>query len=611
MCLLLGATLGGGAKAGAQTVVADSNVAAEVASMARWSDPVNGLTARVDFVDPAGPAGYVVLVHLRNVSSSPLRVPMGNSPDSRLARLFELHKRDRKGEWHRVPWMPGEHLEGGGPVVDRGGVLYAGLSAGQDITRPPVVLQPGEGALVYLWGDRPGGDEWTHPLDLKIVLRLKEGLNSAGAVEELRVTMSKGGKLPSSTKISSTPASTWTGVLETLPFPTRRAIKLHAQRRGKLECPTILPPFSLSIGHPLARDMWDTQYEGLCRSNIALDAAVDLYQSNPMCSILEKRMTEASHGVVKLMIASQAVRVGSEKAKGLFNSLCQSTEWGEVRELHGALSHLLHGYGERTPPWLLALVEKVLTDERRLTFDRSSEFPGAEGVSGRTVLEHAIMDERLPLALARTKCPGAFSVLESSFKKCPSDHGVLALTWLGDPRAAPLLLDALRTRTLALSPSSRADVDDLSRAVAKFRIQEAVPLLIEHSKSPEAVTALGGLGDLRARNCLEKLVNKEPGQMTEVSIVARIALAALEPDKRRARFEELLKGPFDDRWTAIKVVRKMAELEDPSLNPLFMSNVATSDDKYVVRASVEHLGRMKARESVPVLLGSFDHKFDP
>lgn len=46
------------------------------------------------------------------------------------------------------------------------------------------------------------------------------------------------------------------------------------------------------------------------------------------------------------------------------------------------------------------------------------------------------------------------------------------------------------------------------------------------------------------------------------------------------------------------------------LEPSFMAYVATSDDKYVVRASVEHLGRMKAREAVPVLLGSFDHKFD-
>ncbi|WP_265593192.1 HEAT repeat domain-containing protein [Verrucomicrobium sp. BvORR034] len=586
-----------------------TEMAAEVSAMARWSEPVNGLAARVDFVDPWGPAGYVVLVQLRNVGSSPLRVPMGNPPDSQLARLFELHKHDRKGAWHRVPWMPGEHLEGDGPKVERGGVIYAGHSAGQDIVRPPVVLQPGEGALVYLWGDRSGGDSWRHPLDVKIVLRLREGQNSTVAVDGPPLTMSKGGKSPSSIKTSNTSASTWTGVLETPPFPTRRAIKLHVHRRGQLECPTILPPVSYAVGHPLTRDLWGTQFEGLCQSNIALDAAVDLYQPLPMRSILEKRMAEASPMVVKLLIALPAPRMGSEPATSLLKNWAQTTEWREVRELHRALSHLLHCYGHETPPWVLVVVEKVLTDDRKLTFDRSSA--GAGGVAARTVLEHATVEERLPLALARTKCPGAFSVLEANFKKYPSDYGVLALTWLGDPRAAPLLMDALRTRTLALQPSSWPDVDDLSRAVAKFRIQEAVPLLMEHSKSPEAVTALGRLGDLRARDYLEKLVNKEPGQMTEVSLAARIALAALEPDKRRARFEELLKGPFNDRWRAIEVVKKMAELEDPSLNPLFMAYVATSDDKHVVCASVEHLGRMKAREAVPVLLGSFDCKFDP
>lgn len=475
--------------------------------------------ARMDFVDPSGPAGYVVLVQLRNVGSSPLRVPMGNSPDSQLARLFELHKRDRKGEWHRVPWMPGEHLEGDSPKVERGGAIYAGLSAGQEIVRPPVVLQPGEGALAYLWGDRSGGDSWRHPLDVKIVLRLKEGQNSAPAVDRLPLTTSKGGKLSSSTKISSASASTWTGVLETPPFPTRRAIKLHVHRRGQLECPTILPPISYAIGHPLTRDMWSTQFEGLCQSNIALDAAVDLYQPLPMRSILEKRMAEASPMLVKLLIALPAARIGSEPATSLLKNWAQTTEWSEVRELHRALSHLLHCYGQETPSWVLVLVEKVLTDDRELNFDHSS---GAGGVAARTVLEHATVKERLPLALAQTKCPGAFSVLEANFKKYPSDYGVLALTWLGDPRAAPLQLDALRTRTFALQPSSWPDVDDLSGAVAKFRIQEAVPLLMEHSKSPEAVTALGRLGDLRAQDYLEKLVNKEPGQMTEVSLAARI-----------------------------------------------------------------------------------------
>ncbi|WP_157210908.1 hypothetical protein [Verrucomicrobium spinosum] len=576
--------------------------------MARWSEPVNGLAARVDFVDPTGPAGYVVLLQLRNVGASRLRVPMGNPPDSQLARLFELHKRDRRGAWHRAPWMPGEHLDGDGPKVERGGVIYAGLSAGQDIVRPPVVLQPGEGALVYLWGDRPGGDERRHPLDVKIVLRLKEGLDSAAAVDGPSLTAPKGGKLLTATKPSSALVPTWTGVLETPPFPTRRAIKFHAHRRGQLECPTILPPISYAIGHPLTRDMWGTQFEGLCQSNIALDAAVDLYQPLPMRSILEKRMGEASPMVVKLLIAVPAVRMSSAPAMSLLKNWAQTTEWSEVRELHRALGHLLYCYGQETPPWLLALIEKVLTDERKLTFDHSS---GPSGVAARTVLEHGTEEERLPLALARTRCPGAFSVLEANFKKYPSDYGVLALTWLGDPRAAPLLLDALRTRTLALQPSSWPDVDDLSRAVARYRIQESVPLLMEHPKSPEAVTALGRLGDLRAQAYLEKLINTEPGQMTEISLAARIALAALEPAKRRVRFEELMKGPFHGRWRAVEVVRKMAGLEDPSLSPLFMAYVATSDDKYIVRASVEHLGQMRAHEAVPVLLASFDRKFDP
>lgn len=117
-----------------ESIMSQSSLA-EVVSMNRWSEPVNGLVARVDFVDPSGPAGYVVLVQLRNVGSSPLRVPMGNPPDSQLARLFEQHKRDRKGEWHRALWMPGEHLEGDGPKVERGGVPQRLRSAGSDLAR--------------------------------------------------------------------------------------------------------------------------------------------------------------------------------------------------------------------------------------------------------------------------------------------------------------------------------------------------------------------------------------------------------------------------------------------------------------------------------------------
>lgn len=578
--------------------------------MARWSDPVNGLTARVDYVNPAGPAGFVVLVQLRNVSSSPLRVPMGNSPDSRPARLYELHKRDRKGEWHRAPWLPGEHLEGDGPVADRGGVLHAGFLVGQDIERPPVVLQPGEGALVYLWGNKPGGDERSLPLDLKVVLRLK-----AGQIQTVAkgLANAKGG--PATAEQGDGSLASWTGVLETPAFPTHRASKLHRQRRGQLECPEYLPPFRLFIGNPLLQDMSEHQFDGICDSNFALNAAVELYRVGPMRSILEKRMANATSPLLRLMIAMLAVRMDSEAAMNHIRSCSQTAEWSEVREFHSALTHLLREYGSETPPWLLVLVEKVLTDDRALSVARSST---NGSIIPSNVLENATKRETLPLTLAYAKCPGAFSVLEANFKKYPSNEGLWGLRELRDVRAAPLLWQALRSKLAdpkGQNPSAaRLDEESLASAVAAARITDAAPLLMQLPESSQMLMALGSLGDLRARDYLQQMSENgivEGKARPDLAFWASIALAALEPEKRTIRFEELLGALSNDERQMISVVSSMGALEDPRLIPLFSSLAANCSNKYVVRDSVMHLGTLKARQSVPTLLGIFDRQFDP
>ncbi len=604
----------------AQATETDAKIAAEVSALAQWSAPVNGLVARVDFVDTWRYTGYVVLVQLRNVGATPLRVPMGNSPDSRLARLFELHKLHQKGEWQRVPWMPGEHLDGDGPEVNRGGVLYGGIASGQDFERTPVVLQPGEGAQVYLWGDRATADGGGFTEQLRIRLLLSDKQLTQLATGENGATPSKG-KVSSSkggSRLASVPD--WTGEIQTPAFPVRKATRLHEYRRGSLECPTVVAPFSYSLGSPLNRDFWGPQLPALERCNAALNEAINLYEPTQMRRILESRTTENASPLARLMIASLVAPLGSESAKAFLQSRADATDFEEVREFHEALSTLLHGYGKDAPTWALVLMEKVLTDERKLTFN-AERGPASGLTSASRVLEHATKDGRLAVALARTQCAGAFSVLEANFKRYPTHEGALALGLLSDLRAGPLLMDQLLRRIQSAQPRgslAKLELDWLASALADLHIKDAAPLLMQLRPTPVVIIAVGQLGDLKARDWLQKLMEGEEASSSErrsssqeVKSAAKIALAALEPEHRVTRFEELLKGPFADKWKEVNVVREMAALEDSQLVPLFLTLAATSQNKHVVRTSVEHLGEMRARQAVPVLLEIVNRSFDP
>lgn len=265
-------------------------------------------------------------------------------------------------------------------------------------------------------------------------------------------------------------------------------------------------------------------------------------------------------------------------------------------------------------------VEKVLTDERKLTFN--AERGSTSGTtSALRVLEHATVDERLAASLARTKCPGAFSVLEANFRKYPTPEGALALDLLGDQRAGPLLLEHLR-RSIQRAPSEEAlaklDFDWLARPLAHLRVKDSAPLLMQPRPNSDVVLAVGRLGDLRAQDWLQRLTegkssSSEHSQNDSQQIIfsAKIALAALEPEHRITRFEELLKGPFSDEWKELTVVSEMAALEDSRLIPQFLALAVTSKNKHVVRTSVEHLGEMRARQAVPMLLEIVERPFDP
>ena len=136
--------------------------------------------------------------------------------------------------------------------------------------------------------------------------------------------------------------------------------------------------------------------------------------------------------------------------------------------------------------------------------------------------------------------------------------------------------------------------------------------------TPDMIIAVGRLGDLNAHDWLQRLTkgrspSLEHGQnfSQKVKFSARVALSALDPDHRITRFEELLKGPFSEEWMEVQVVREMAAMGDSRLIPLFMTLTATGKNKHVVRSSVEHLGEMRARQAVPVLLDIVDRPFDP
>jgi hypothetical protein len=62
-------------------------IAADMERLLAWSEPVNGLAARIEYV-----FGGTVLVRRKNTAQRPIAVPAGNPKDTNLPQAFEIRR---------------------------------------------------------------------------------------------------------------------------------------------------------------------------------------------------------------------------------------------------------------------------------------------------------------------------------------------------------------------------------------------------------------------------------------------------------------------------------------------------------------------------------------
>ena len=138
----------------------------------------------------------------------------------------------------------------------------------------------------------------------------------------------------------------------------------------------------------------------------------------------------------------------------------------------------------------------------------------------------------------------------------------MALGYLGDSRAIPLLIDFVKQKGPLVKQEKGGILDDALlrpvEALANLRAKEAVPVLLEYIEYPDVIEALENIGDPRVIPPLQELIlakgkverigaNNDPELAQKRLAAARIAAASLDPDNHTGRLCELLTdASFDE-----------------------------------------------------------------
>jgi hypothetical protein len=155
-----------------------------VEKLLAWSQPVNGLAARVEFVS----RDHVIFVRVKNQSDRLLSVPTANPSDENAAALYEVFVQDGACEWRRaVPdrrslrYFPGPRDDERKPPAEPQRQHDADP---QSVDWPWITLRPGEDCIAHAAVvDEPDTGE---DRSVKIVLGQPDGSVAgrwSGAVE--------------------------------------------------------------------------------------------------------------------------------------------------------------------------------------------------------------------------------------------------------------------------------------------------------------------------------------------------------------------------------------------------------------------------------------------
>ena len=115
----------------------------DLARIRPWSEPVNGLAARIDALFDW--RNTTVFVRLKNVSQQPMVVPACNPRDRNAAQPFELYARQGDGLWRKVPCFADSYYEYPAPDEDGDSGSRRDALHAVKADRPMVTLRPGEG----------------------------------------------------------------------------------------------------------------------------------------------------------------------------------------------------------------------------------------------------------------------------------------------------------------------------------------------------------------------------------------------------------------------------------------------------------------------------------
>ncbi len=313
-------------------------ISAELKHLLAWSEPVNGLSARIEYLREGRYwSGGECFVRLRNVSERTLTIPTGNPCDVDVPSLFDLYVQHGAGPWR--------HVVGG-----HDGFIAAPADPKAELWELPVTdrawvtLKPGEDcvAVFRAWNE----------VDCVVANRA-------------RVVLAQPDK--------SVPGR-WSGILETPSRVAKPSPEQLVACRRVLPFPDHFPSLSYDVsGYPSApSDVTDVDF--LDFGNWAFTNLLALYEPEGICREFERRMQAERVLPMKLLLASIAAPAGSKDAALLLLEMTKETGYVAVANTRYALSLTCERYPSdppdresELPDWLVELCLAASSDRRFIT----------------------------------------------------------------------------------------------------------------------------------------------------------------------------------------------------------------------------------------------------
>ena len=206
-----------------------------------------------------------------------------------------------------------------------------------DTNTPPLILSPGESALAYTCG--LPGDNNDRASEVKVILRQKE----------------------------STTRSAWRGVLETPPYPKQPSTQLLKRYARTQAVPDYLPKLShfFFMGDNMSGQ--ESEVVQLSIPNSDYLDTLELYDRNQLRLKLEAMMQDEKVLPMKLLLASVAMTVGSEKAALFVLECMKNTDYPAAKNAQDAVRLALRHYEGNPPDWLVEMAIAALSDDRYVT----------------------------------------------------------------------------------------------------------------------------------------------------------------------------------------------------------------------------------------------------